>query len=317
MKKIFYIIFSCIILLFILWLGAEYMMFCRKPAEPQIPDTAVLSSENTVPIGEQLFCSVSFSLPYAGKCRDISVNPGKHAAASGSPEISTVKYGLFSAEKKITVALRTISPGTENDAGLSFQTTIGGKTFSHTVKIPEFKTAEPAEQNIEVLQLASPEKIVPESRLLRNVLAVAGVLAAAAALLTILYLTKFRKKHTALSDWEKTRQELSRLKSDITESRITPENGFIRLTDLVRSYLEKRFGLPATRRTTPEFIEDISRNGDFVPDDRKPFLRNFLEAADQVKFAMAHPEKELLNKALVNAESLIDATRPPEEEKNV
>ena len=135
--------------------------------------------------------------------------------------------------------------------------------------------------------------------------------------LRLLYLTKFRKKHTALSDWEKTRQELSRLKSDITESRITPENGFIRLTDLVRSYLEKRFGLPATRRTTPEFIEDISRNGDFVPDDRKPFLRNFLEAADQVKFAMAHPEKELLNKALVNAESLIDATRPPEEEKNV
>ena len=73
--------------------------------------------------------------------------------------------------------------------------------------------------------------------------------------------------------------------------------------------------MPATRRTTPEFIEDISRNGDFVPENSKPFLRNFLEAADRVKFAMAYPEKELLNQALVNAESLIDSTRPAEESK--
>ena len=317
MKKIFYISFSCIILLVVLWLGAEYMMFCRKPAEPQVPDTAVLSSENTVPIGEQLVCSVDFSLPYFGTCKDFSIIPGKHAVASGIPKIHNVKYGLFSATKRLIVPLRMISPGTENDAELSFQTSVGGKTFIHKVKIPEFKTAEPTEQNIEELQLAAPEKIVPESHLLRNTLIVAGVLIVTAAFLLILYLTKFRKRNIALSDWEKTRQELCRLKTDINESRITPENGFIRLTDLVRGYLEKRFGLPATRRTTPEFIEDISRNGDFVPDDRKPFLRKFLEAADQVKFAMAYPEKELLNKALANAESLIDATRPPEEEKNV
>ena len=315
MKKILYILLAVFAVLVVAWLTAEYMMFHRDPTAPEITDTAVLSGESTVPVGGMLLCHTDVALPWFSKIEDISVESGKHAVSSGYPVTKTIKYGVFSVVKRVSVKLRALSPGETQDASFSFATVIGGRRFFHKVSIPKFGVAEPTVQIINNLQLAAKEEIIPDRHILRNTLIIAGVLLAAAILLTVLYFTRFRKKNTVMSEWEKTRQELSRLKSDVTESRITPENGFIRLTDLVRAYLEKRFGLPATRRTTPEFIEDISRNGNFIPDDRKPFLRNFLEAADQVKFAMAYPEKELLNKALSNAEALVDATRPTEEIK--
>ena len=317
MKKMFFIAILCITVAALIWMTFLYMMFYRKPAAPQVPENAILSAENSIQVGKELLSSVEFPIPYFGKTTDIIVAPGKHAVISGMPKKKCIKHKVFERIEKITIPLRMISPGVTDDAEFSFTTSIFGKKFKHTVKIPEFKTSEPSPQNIETLQLASKEIITPPDNVVQRILVIASVLVVTAVFLIVLYLVKFRKKNTALSDWEKAREELSRLKSDVAESRITPENGFIRLTDLVRGYLEKRFGLPATRRTTPEFIEDISKNGDFLPDDRKPFLRNFLESADQVKFAMAHPEKELLSNALVNAESLVDATRPPEEEKNV
>ena len=315
MKKILYTIVSVVILSAISWLLAEYFLFFRKPVSPDVAEIAITNSDNTVPIGREILYHTDFSLPWFGKIEDITANTGKHAVLAGSPEVKTIKIGVFSAVKRISFPLTAITPGKTADASLSFSTVIGAMRFQHKVTIPEFVVAEPTVQQINNLQLAGKEEIVPEKHILRNTVIICAVLLAAAILLTILYFTCLKKRKTALSEWEKTRKELFRLKSDVADCRITAENGFIRLTDLVRMYLEKRFGLPATRRTTSEFIEDISRNGDFVPENSKPFLRNFLEAADRVKFAMAYPEKELLNQALVNAESLIDATRPAEESK--
>ena len=315
MKKIFYILILPVVILLTAWAAAEYLMYYRNPQKPEVAESAILLGESSVPIGGMIQCYVDCPLPCGADISGIEVNTGKFAVSAGNPSIKTVKYGPFSTVKRITVSLRAISPGETADADFSFSADIGKKSFSNKVSVPLFKIAEPTVQQISSLQLAEKEVITPEKHTLRNIIIVCAVLLAAAAVLTVLAFTCLRKKTTPLSEWEKTRQELSRLKSDISESRVTPENGFIRLTDLVRGYLEKRFGLPATRRTTPEFIEDISHNGNFVPEDRKPFLKNFLEAADQVKFAMAYPEKELLNKALTNAEALIDATRPNEESK--
>ena len=166
-----------------------------------------------------------------------------------------------------------------------------------------------------VILIFSKEEIKAQGTLLRNSVIIITALLAAALLLTILYVWKFKKRETPASEWQKARDELSRLRADITDERITPEKGFIRLTDLVRSYLERRFGLPATRHTTQEFIEDISRNGNFLPEAQKPFLRNFLAAADQVKFALARAEKESIIRAADDAGALYDATRPQAEEE--
>lgn len=68
-----------------------------------------------------------------------------------------------------------------------------------------------------------------------------------------------------------------------------PENGraerFITLlTLLVRRYLERQFSLPARRRTTPEFLQQLEACP-LLTLEEKRFLGSFLEQCDAVKFA--------------------------------
>src|SRR5262249_42701292 len=56
------------------------------------------------------------------------------------------------------------------------------------------------------------------------------------------------------------------------------------LTLLVRQYLERQYALPARRRTTSEFLEQLARISS-LGSEQKHFLASFLEQSEQVKFA--------------------------------
>ena len=108
---------------------------------------------------------------------------------------------------------------------------------------------------------------------------------------------------------------LHALRGELRDHRIPLETGFVRLTDLVRSYLETRFEIPASTRTTPEFLAELNSRTSPLPEAQRPFLRDFMTAADQVKFAKAPPSGELLDDALSRAEELVESTRiRPEDE---
>lgn len=315
MKKFLFIAFGIVFLAVISWGGAGYFLYLRNPSAPEIPEMASTPESSTVPIGTKVPFHFTFSVPWGAQFGDLTVNSGTHCVSAGNADISTEKAALFTCRKRISVYLTAISPGKNTDSSVEFSVNIGGKTFPARVKLPDITVSEPGVTEVKTLQLAGKEEIKAQGTLLRNSVIIITALLAAALLLTILYVWKFKKRETPASEWQRARDELSRLRADITDERITPEKGFIRLTDLVRSYLERRFGLPATRHTTQEFIEDISRNGNFLPEAQKPFLRNFLAAADQVKFALARAEKESIIRAADDAGALYDATRPQAEEE--
>ena len=307
------ILLSAAVTAAVVW-GAAAWISCRKAEMPQVPGEVTLGKVNQFAIGETLPCSIEFKLPFCGKVTDIKVETSKHCVLSGSPTVKNIKYGFASTVKKLEFSLMAVSPGATSDGKLDFKITLPRKTQNFSVKIPLFTVSEPTVSEVKTLQLANEEKILIAGSNYKTVIAVVLVVLLAAAMLIVLYFTCFRKRQKQLSEWEKTRGELLRLKSDVEEERITPASGFIRLTDLVRSYLEKRFGLPATRRTTPEFLEDISGNSGFFPERNKPFLKNFLNAADRVKFAKETPDRQLLSRALNEAVLLVEATRPEESE---
>ena len=124
MKKIFFIAIICSVFAALIWMAFGYTMFYRKPEAPQVSETAVLSTENTIPVGEKLLCSVDFTIPYFCKVTDISVSVGKHAVISGIPEKKCIKCKAFCKTEKITIPLRMISPGVTDDAAFSFTTSI-------------------------------------------------------------------------------------------------------------------------------------------------------------------------------------------------
>jgi len=58
----------------------------------------------------------------------------------------------------------------------------------------------------------------------------------------------------------------------------------ILVSDVLRHYVSAQFQLPATRRTSPEFLADIAESTAFSGEERA-LLKEFLEASDLIKFA--------------------------------
>ena len=63
---------------------------------------------------------------------------------------------------------------------------------------------------------------------------------------------------------------------------------YVELTGIVRRYVERTTGIRAPEQTTEEFLREMRRAGVFSGEEQEQ-LGAFLESADLVKFAAAHP----------------------------
>lgn len=86
---------------------------------------------------------------------------------------------------------------------------------------------------------------------------------------------------------------------------------FVELTDIVRRYVEDRFGLHAPELTTEEFLDAAAHSPD-LSRAQQGFLREFLSSADRVKFARHVPSREAAEAALDAVSQFIEQTRAAE-----
>lgn len=80
---------------------------------------------------------------------------------------------------------------------------------------------------------------------------------------------------------------------------------YTELTDIMRRYVGRRFGVPYLERTTEEILRDLA-----AKDVASRPLRAILELADLVKFAKQMPEKEQASASLAMALELVRDTSP-------
>jgi hypothetical protein len=80
---------------------------------------------------------------------------------------------------------------------------------------------------------------------------------------------------------------------------------YLRLTGIVRQYIEDTTGLRAPEQTTEEFLRDI-RSRDAFPPERSVRLAEFLESADMVKYAGQQPHVDQINEAIARAHEFVD-----------
>lgn len=66
--------------------------------------------------------------------------------------------------------------------------------------------------------------------------------------------------------------------------RLPPYQFSIRVSDILRRYVSEQFGLPLTRQTSFEFLEQVKRDSTFSGDERE-LLEAFLNRCDLIKFA--------------------------------
>jgi hypothetical protein len=72
----------------------------------------------------------------------------------------------------------------------------------------------------------------------------------------------------------------------------------IAVSDIIRHYIEQRFGIVATQRTTEEFLQDVLESPNETLTAHRQTLTEFLRQCDLVKFAgmsPALPDMELLH----------------------
>ncbi|MBM3859108.1 MAG: hypothetical protein FJ395_05595 [Verrucomicrobia bacterium] len=80
---------------------------------------------------------------------------------------------------------------------------------------------------------------------------------------------------------------------------------YTRLSDIVRHYIEERFGLRAPERTTEEFLAEAN-----LPAGQMALLGAFLQECDLVKFARHQPDASDRQRAFAAAEKFVEETKP-------
>jgi hypothetical protein len=83
---------------------------------------------------------------------------------------------------------------------------------------------------------------------------------------------------------------------------------YVRLSGVVRRYLEDRFGLRSPELTTDEFLDELSHSPELVR-DHQTLLTSFLREADLVKFAHHVPTSGDVENSFQAAQRFLDETR--------
>jgi hypothetical protein len=82
------------------------------------------------------------------------------------------------------------------------------------------------------------------------------------------------------------------------------------VSDVVRRYLELRFELPASRRTTAEFLAEM-RQAPLLTTEQQALLRRFLERCDLAKFAPVRPSSAECLEASALARGFVEGYTAP------
>lgn len=126
-------------------------------------------------------------------------------------------------------------------------------------------------------------------------------------------LRRYKKEGTVLpkkpqpTPYETAIRELKELKKKNLWEQGQEKEYFTRLTDILRVYLQKRFGINAMEMTTRE-IMDCLYNSDIK--DKREYMRQILNVADFVKFAKVRPLPADNIAAYENAVKFVEETRP-------
>ncbi|GEM_PF-749081 len=110
-------------------------------------------------------------------------------------------------------------------------------------------------------------------------------------------------------------EELEKAKSLMTPQ--MAEGFSIMVSKTIRTYIEKRFRMRATRKTTHEFITQVAAESSSELNRHSETLREFLVHCDLAKFARQTFSREQMQKMHQTAWRFVEETQPKPEEKEV
>lgn len=148
-----------------------------------------------------------------------------------------------------------------------------------------------------------------------------GIMLVGAILFLLLYSIKRKKKNLPfLSMPAKPKEpahvvalrELDRIKEEKIWQKEKIKEYYSEVTDVLRTYIEDRFSIPAMEQTTDEILTSFKVRKDLIGEKQMNHLVHILPLADLVKFAKYQPLPDDHSLVLVNAYFFVNDTKPEE-----
>ncbi|MFN0275083.1 MAG: FeoB-associated Cys-rich membrane protein [Chitinophagales bacterium] len=122
------------------------------------------------------------------------------------------------------------------------------------------------------------------------------------------------QKVPAISLYETTMKQLLQLEEKKLWQQDKTKEYYVELTDIIRTYIEQRFHLPAMENTSDEIIESLVRLG--IDTHQVNNINTILQYADLAKFAKSRPFAAENNLAMQSAKDFVEATQIKVQETN-
>ena len=124
-----------------------------------------------------------------------------------------------------------------------------------------------------------------------------------------------RRKRRTIEPRRQTPEEIARAALERLLAEDLPRRGlvkefYLRLTGIVRQYVEDTTGIRAPEQTTEEFLRDMRSRAAFPP-ERSVQLAEFLEAADLIKYAGQQPGAGQIDQAIARAHEFVNLKPAP------
>jgi hypothetical protein len=164
--------------------------------------------------------------------------------------------------------------------------------------------------------LANLEPMLPPRPVQRPLALAWPIAAGVVTLLALLGLVALRRrKRRPLAPPRQTPEEIARAALALLLAEDLPGRGlvklfYLRLTGIVRHYVEDTTGIKAPEQTTEEFLRDMRASPAFSA-QRSARLAEFLEAADLVKYAGQEPDPAQIDLAIARAHEFVNLARAP------
>lgn len=317
MKKIWLILLcfgAAALLLYLLWSGSGYVLSELKQDKIVLPKEVTLTHSGTPGIGEIVPVKVAFKLPRYREILRTSMTPGKGTVISRPAAVKKIKrswkYDFYTIEGFICC----IRPGESKPGTLTVEISPAQKTAAPEkffLTIPALRIRELPAADLKAPELAAAAPLPREHSPWYHLLWLLLLIIPAALWLI---LKKRPRGAPPLSLRQRTLGALDSLRAEVFARHLTAREGIAGISDLLRGYLAERYMLPASGKTTPEFLAEMEHHS-ALPSGAGNFLRNFLNAADMVKFAQAPCDAAAVSTAVENAVELVENTSVSEKEE--
>lgn len=285
-----------------------------SPKQPRLGDSLTLTLTVTAkpqvtvempPFGEAL-----------GRFAIVSFTPRVETAADGSVT-HTQRYVLdapMSGRQRIPSLRIEFTDARPDQIAQTAQAADGGTESTHELLTDEIAIEiasvlpEGQVQN-ELRGLRGPlDESVLRSRGLRYAVIPLLLLAAGSGFLLWRSLRRRARLRVRISAYDVAIQRLSTLQSRGWPKQDEADPWYVELSDIVRRYIEDRYGVRAPELTTEEFLRE-ARQQLRLQSGHRELLETFLSTCDRVKFAGYRPGESESRQALQAARQFVDDTR--------